>query len=61
MTTTPFSTRKAFIESLGATCRNWTWSWSFINERERKIIFGAWDINTSGGRALILSDDWVLF
>ncbi|POA79712.1 HNH endonuclease [Pseudomonas sp. DP16D-R1] len=58
MTTTPFSTRKAFIESLGATCRNWTWSWSFINEQERKIIFGAWDINTNAGRALILSDDW---
>ena len=58
MATTPFSTRKAFIESLGATCRNWTWSWSFINEQERKIIFGAWDINTNAGRALILSDDW---
>ncbi|MBZ6758337.1 HNH endonuclease, partial [Klebsiella grimontii] len=23
--------RKQFIQSRGATCRNWTWSWSFIN------------------------------
>ncbi|MDU1358416.1 MAG: HNH endonuclease, partial [Enterobacter sp.] len=22
--------RKQFIQSRGATCRNWTWSWSFI-------------------------------
>lgn len=50
--------RKAFIQSLGATCRNWTWSWSFVNESDRKIIFGAWDIKTDGGRALILSEKW---
>ncbi|MGY4494887.1 HNH endonuclease [Pseudomonas sp. TE3610] len=53
-----FRNRKAFIQSLGATCRNWTWSWSFVNEQERHIIFGAWDINTHGDRALILSDRW---
>ena len=53
-----YANRKAFIQSLGATCRNWTWSWSFVNESDRKIIFGAWDIKTDGGRALILSDKW---
>jgi 5-methylcytosine-specific restriction protein A len=52
--------RKQFIESNGATCRNWTWSWSFINEQERIIIFGAWDVNQSGTKALILSEEWEL-
>ena len=50
--------RKKFIESQGATCRNWTWSWSFINEEKKIIIFGAWDTNTDGDTSLILSDTW---
>lgn len=52
--------RKRFLESQGATCRNWTWSWSFINEAEKTIIFGAWDTLHAGNRALILSEDWEL-
>lgn len=35
--------RKQFIQSRGATCRNWMWSWSFINHDEQFVIFGAWD------------------
>lgn len=50
--------RKEFIESQGATCRNWTWSWSFINKKNRLIIFGAWDLHTEGNRSLILSEEW---
>jgi 5-methylcytosine-specific restriction enzyme A len=50
--------RKQFIESQGATCRNWTWSWSFINKKEKVIIFGAWDRHTDGNTSLILSEDW---
>lgn len=50
--------RKRFLESQGATCRNWTWSWSFINETERTIIFGAWDAFHAESRTLILSEDW---
>jgi 5-methylcytosine-specific restriction protein A len=50
--------RKQFLESQGATCRNWTWSWSFINEADKTIIFGAWDAFDAGNRALILSEDW---
>lgn len=50
--------RKQFIESQGASCRNWTWSWSFINEKEKFIIFGAWDLHTEGNTSLILSEDW---
>lgn len=50
--------RREFIESVGATCRNWQWSWSFVNHHEKFIVFGAWDINTSGRRSLILSSKW---
>jgi 5-methylcytosine-specific restriction protein A len=50
--------RKAFIESHGATCRNWTWSWSFVNESQRIVIFGAWDRFSSGNRSLILDEAW---
>lgn len=52
--------RKQFIKSQGATCRNWTWSWSFINEKEKLIIFGAWDLHTEGNTSLILSEEWRL-
>ena len=50
--------RKQFIESHGATCRNWTWSWSFINEKEKLIIFGAWDKYTEGNAAQIFDEEW---
>ena len=50
--------RKTFIESQGATCSNWYWSWSFINKRKKIIIFGAWDRNTDGNTSLILSESW---
>lgn len=53
-------TRKAFIESLGATCKNWTWSWSFVNHQEQKIIFGVWDMHVNGERSLILSESWAI-
>lgn len=33
--------RKAFIESHGATCRSWTWSWSFVNHDDQMIILSA--------------------
>jgi len=52
--------RTDFIQSLGATCKNWAWSWSFIDEVSKKIIFGAWeDLRSEDGtRVLILSDNW---
>lgn len=58
MTILHYPNRKAFIESLGATCKNWTWSWSFVNHLERKVIFGAWDIHVDGDRTLILCEGW---
>jgi len=50
--------RKTFIESQGATCDNWTWSWSFVNSKKKVIIFGAWDMNTDGNTSRIFSEDW---
>jgi len=50
--------RKQFIESKGATCKNWNWSWSFVNHKDKFVIFGAWDRNTKGNMALIFSQDW---
>ena len=50
--------RKQFIQSRGATCRNWTWSWSFINHDDQLVIFGAWDVERDQERAVILREDW---
>lgn len=52
--------RTEFMRSLGATCKNPAWSWSFIDEVNKKIIFGAWDDLKSedGKKVLILSDNW---
>lgn len=47
--------RKKFIESHGATCKNWNWSWSFINDAEKFIIFGAWDVYDDGNMSQILA------
>lgn len=52
--------RKQFLEANGATCSNWTWSWSFVNHAEKVVIFGAWDAYEVGDRALILSEDWAI-
>ena len=52
--------RKQFIESQGATCRNWTWSWSFINEKDKVIIFGEWNGRPEGNTSEIFSEDWRL-
>src|SRR3954463_13971374 len=51
-------TRKQFIQSAGATCENWTWSWSFLNESERLVIIGAWDVHTTGRTAKVFGEDW---
>jgi len=52
------TSRKKFIMSQGATCKNWNWSWSFVNHEDKFVIFGAWDRNTKGSMALIFSRDW---
>ncbi len=50
--------RKAFIEREGAGCKNWTWSWSFINHEKKEVLFGAFDVHELGDEQLILSPDW---
>jgi 5-methylcytosine-specific restriction protein A len=53
--------RKQFVESEGATCDNWYWSWSFINRRERFVIFGVWDEwKDELDEGKIFSEDWQL-
>jgi 5-methylcytosine-specific restriction protein A len=52
--------RKQFILSQGATCKNWLWSWSFVNHEDKIVLFGAWDVHTSGNTSLILSEGWKL-
>jgi len=34
-------TRKEFIVSNGATCKNWNWSWSFINAWFTRQVYRA--------------------
>lgn len=50
--------RQAFIESQGATCANWRWSWSFVNHDERFVIFGVWDRYEKEGHAVLLKEAW---
>ena len=50
--------RKKFMESNGATNRNDRYGWAFVNNEDKVVIFGAWDVNTEPDRALILSMDW---
>lgn len=51
--------RRAFIESTGASCKNWRWSWAFVNHGSREVIFGAWDVTQQGEKYIILQDDWM--
>ena len=50
--------RKTYIQSLGATCKNWQWSWSFIHQEKKQIIFGAWDRQKTGQKVKIFSEEW---
>ena len=50
--------RTAFIESLGATCKNWQWSWSFVNNEKKFVIFGEWQGRSDRKPGLIFSNDW---
>ncbi len=53
-------TREEFLQSVGAKSTNKYWSWSAVNEEEKVVIFGAWDVHTKDGREMILSEDWRL-
>ena len=53
-----YQNKKAFIQSLGADCANWLWSWSYVNHAERFVLFGAWDDMITPRGQLILRDAW---
>ena len=42
------------MEEQGATCNNQYNNWSFINEKKKIIIFGAWEDKNG----VIFSEDW---
>lgn len=50
--------RKQFIENKGAVCKNWSWSWSFVNHDDRFVIFGIWQDVETHKLGLILHKDW---
>ncbi|MCW1755047.1 HNH endonuclease [Rhizobium acaciae] len=50
--------RKQFIQSRGASCLNWIWSWSFVNHDARFVIFGLWQDKAGEKLGLILHPDW---
>lgn len=50
--------RKQFIESQGATCSNWSWSWSFVNHKRKFVIFGVWRDHVKGDIQTILGESW---
>ena len=50
--------RKQFIKSQGATCSNWSWSWSFVNHKRKFVIFGVWSDHVKGDIQTILGESW---
>lgn len=50
--------RKQFILSIGATCSNWNWSWSFVNHDKRFVVFGYSENDSNGDQLKIFSEDW---
>ena len=50
--------RKQFVQSVGATCKNWTWSWSFLNQKVKFVLFGAWENLENENGLLILDKKW---
>ena len=49
---------KQFIESNGATCDNWRWSWSYVNHDEKFVIFGEWQNDPQTEVGVILDTRW---
>ncbi|MGH0218501.1 hypothetical protein NKY68_00245 [Sinorhizobium meliloti] len=50
--------RKEFVQSHGADCKNWNWSWSFVNHSERFVIFGVWQSEQENRLGCILRKNW---
>lgn len=50
--------RQQFLESLDARCKNFRWSWSWVNHTARNVYFGASNVDENGDTQLILGFDW---
>lgn len=50
--------RRDFITDEGATCRNWRWSWAFVNHGRALVISGAWDLHQQGTTYVLLDEAW---
>ena len=48
----------AFAKENGATCNNPNYAWSYINEAEKFIMFGAWKHLVNDDSFLIFSENW---
>jgi len=55
MSKNKYPSRFSFVKSHGISGNN-SYAWSFINERERFVLFGAWTDLISDGKQLIFSD-----
>lgn len=60
MSKNKFPSRFSYVKSHGVSGNN-SYAWSFINEEERFILFGAWTDLINDGKQLIFSDsnDWM--
>lgn len=56
--TEKFTSKKAFVESLGATCTNWHWSFSYVNHAKKEVLFTDFSDQQPDGNFLIASDSW---
>lgn len=50
--------RKQFITLHGGECANWQWSWSFVNHKQKFVIFGLWNYHENDELGTILNKDW---
>ena len=55
MSRNKFSSRFKYVKSLGVSGNN-TYAWSFVNEKEKFVLFGAWTDKIQDGKQLIFSD-----
>lgn len=53
-----YTSRTKFRESLGASCKNAQWSWSWVNHNKKTVYFGASTIHEKDESQLILGFSW---
>lgn len=51
---------KSFVLRYGATCPNWNFAWSYINDAQKFVILTAWQHEFDGERYKVFSANWRL-